>query len=709
MTSSSSLISIVFLRPAATPWPLKEDGNVRLSIKLKLFSAFAVVIGAMIAASLLSLHDMNQIDDCLTSVVDRSAKRLVLALEMQNSVETINRAEKNMLLEESQQGMEKYAADMKTAVASLKQQREAYRAIATEDGQRKLDQFATASDRYLALGDKVEVLALQNSAVRAQALLQGDYREALQSVQEPLRAIAGRQDVANRGALPASRLLNAMSDEMRGEQNMVMSNDDAITAKFEKEALASAAEVAQLRDVLGRLVGDEDRRSFEQFSERLGKWLKSGEEVRRLARENGKAHAFALTVTEGRESRLASETALNGLVDFARQEMARDKQESDAIYAQAQKTLVIFLALSLLVAVGMAAWIALSISRGVAQAGAMAEAVAGGDLSRTADIKGNDELSDLLNNVNSMVSRLRDVVTEVTSASSNVSAGSEELSASAEEMAEGSTEQASSTEEASASMEQMAANIRQNAENAQQTEKIARQSAGEAQASGEAVSKAVNAMQTIAEKIMIVQEIARQTDLLALNAAVEAARAGEHGKGFAVVASEVRKLAERSQAAAAEIGALSSETVKVAAEAGDMLVRLVPGIKKTAELVEEISAACREQDIGAEQINQAIQQLDKVTQQNAAASEEMSSTSEELAAQAEQLQATIAFFRLAEEPAARVAVQPVRAQKPAKRPAAPAAVVKPAKRANGKASGRGNGITLDLAASDGRDAEFERY
>ncbi len=166
-------------------------------------------------------------------------------------------------------------------------------------------------------------------------------------------------------------------------------------------------------------------------------------------------------------------------------------------------------------------------------------------------------------------------------------------------------------------MEEMAANIKQNADNAAQTEKIARQSSRDAEASGQAVNKAVGAMRTIAEKISIVQEIARQTDLLALNAAVEAARAGEHGKGFAVVASEVRKLAERSQAAAAEISTLSGETVQVATEAGEMLNRLVPDIQKTAELVSEISAACREQDIGASQINDAIQQLDKVTQQNA--------------------------------------------------------------------------------------------
>jgi methyl-accepting chemotaxis protein len=281
---------------------------------------------------------------------------------------------------------------------------------------------------------------------------------------------------------------------------------------------------------------------------------------------------------------------------------------------------------------------------------AVANAIASGDLTVEAKpLSDKDTLGIALEN---MVTKLREVVGQVTSAAENMSSGSQELSASAEQLSQGSTEQASSTEEASSSMEEMAANVKQNAENAATTEKMAGQSALDAEASGVAVGKAVEAMQTIAQKINIVQEIARQTDLLALNAAVEAARAGEHGKGFAVVASEVRKLAERSQAAAAEIGTLSVDTVKVAQEAGSMLAKLVPDIKKTAELVEEITAACREQDVGSTQINQAIQQLDKVTQQNAAASEEVSATSEELAAQAEQLQTTIAFFKLDERVAA---------------------------------------------------------
>ncbi len=234
------------------------------------------------------------------------------------------------------------------------------------------------------------------------------------------------------------------------------------------------------------------------------------------------------------------------------------------------------------------------------------------------------------------------VLTAIKNVSDGVADASLQMSASAEQISQGATEQAASVEEASSSMEEMSANIRQNAGNAQQTEQISRKAAEDAQVSGKAVAQAVKAMKEIAEKITIVGEISRQTNMLALNAAIEAARAGEHGKGFAVVAAEVRKLAERSQAAAVEIGKLSTSSMTLSEEASVMLDKLVPSIQKTADLVSEISAACNEQDTGVEQINQAIQTLDQVIQQNSSAAEEGASMSEELSSQAEQLRELIA-------------------------------------------------------------------
>ena len=273
----------------------------------------------------------------------------------------------------------------------------------------------------------------------------------------------------------------------------------------------------------------------------------------------------------------------------------------------------------------------------------IASTIADGDLTHRFD---RDKVHGVYADMKRMAERLSEVVTSVLSATDNVASGSEELAASSQSLSQGATEQAASVEEMSSSMEQMTSNIQQNAENARETEKIALQAAGDAQEGGQAVSTTVEAMKNIAEKISIIEEIARQTNLLALNAAIEAARAGEHGKGFAVVAAEVRKLAERSGSAAAEISDLSSNSVEVAEKAGSMLQKLVPDIQRTAELVQTIAAASSEQNEGASQINKAVQELDQVVQRNAAASEEMASTAEELSSQAQHLQQIMAFFRI---------------------------------------------------------------
>ncbi len=271
-------------------------------------------------------------------------------------------------------------------------------------------------------------------------------------------------------------------------------------------------------------------------------------------------------------------------------------------------------------------------------------ALSDGDLTGDVQNESPNELGRLMRSLGSMVEALKDVVHNVKNAAEMVATGSEEIAASAEQMSEGSTEQAASVEEISASMEMMANNIQQNMETAQETKDIAVRTARDANEGGDAVTKTVAAMRDIADRTSIIEEIARQTNLLALNAAIEAARAGEHGKGFAVVAAEVRKLAERSGVAAAEISELTGNSLQVAEKAGTMLEQIVVDIQHNEELVQEVAAASQEQHESAKQITTSIQHLDTVVQKNASFSEELSATAQELSGQAEQLQETMGFF-----------------------------------------------------------------
>jgi methyl-accepting chemotaxis protein len=339
----------------------------------------------------------------------------------------------------------------------------------------------------------------------------------------------------------------------------------------------------------------------------------------------------------------------------------------------------------------------------------VADQISQGDLTVTIQERSPQDklmqaLASMVRDLTSTVAEIRTIAGEVTAASMSISTASVELSS-------GATTQAASAEEASSSMEQMVSNIKQNADNAQQTDKIATKSAKDAQESGRAVVEAVTAMKEIASKISIIEEIARQTNLLALNAAIEAARAGEHGKGFAVVAAEVRKLAERSQKAAGEINQLSVTTVKVSEKAGEMLDKLVPDIQKTGELVQEITAASREQDTGASQLNKALQQLEKVIQQNASASETMAATTEQLTGQSDQLMSALGFFRTGDQPSGRTA------RSAAPRGARPAAASAPrtSSASTGgavsvRATSKSGGVSLKMGdGADDLDGDYERF
>ncbi len=522
---------------------------------------------------------------------------------------------------------------------------------------------------------------------------------------------------------PAARLdlaqqINiAQLEAIRQQKNLLTSRTADDTSGAIEKGNQARKDFAEAFAAVTKISTGEGQKSWDRVAELSKAFNQADDQIREFMKAGNQDAANNVSVTTARQAANDIDSTLDDILALEKQRMQAADDGAEVQYGTTRTMMISVAAAALVIAVLTAFWIANTISKGLARANTVVREVAEGDLTKMAEITTHDEIGELLGNVNIMIERLRGVVADALSASDNVSSGSQELSASSEQVSQGATEQAASAEEASASMEQMAANIKQNADNAAQTEKIARQSAKDAEASGEAVTRAVEAMRTIAQKIGIVQEIARQTDLLALNAAVEAARAGEHGKGFAVVASEVRKLAERSQSAAAEISSMSGDTVKAAADAGEMLGRLVPDIRKTAELVSEISAACREQDIGASQINEAIQQLDKVTQQNAGASEQMSATSEELAAQAEELQASIAFFKVDTAGASRAGTQKSVKKAPAKATKAPAAALrKPAPATHNfnhgqsvstqQARAKGFALDMSMGGPDASDDDF---
>jgi methyl-accepting chemotaxis protein len=426
----------------------------------------------------------------------------------------------------------------------------------------------------------------------------------------------------------------------------VINTDKAKKAEVENAIISGEAAVQKsLKEYEQFIADDKDKALLKADLDALAEYLPKIEPILEASRQQDDKKALEL---------LQLESTYAGKLDQALNEHAQynvdigKKSAAEAVVVQKNANWMALAISALLItaAATLGIWIVRSINKPLAETVDVANRLADGDLTMQIEVNSKDEMGQLKAAMKNMLAKLVQVVTDVKANAEALASASEEVSATAQSLSQASSEQAAGVEETSASIEQMTASITQNTENAKVTDGMATKAAKEASEGGEAVKSTVAAMKQIADKIGIIDDIAYQTNLLALNAAIEAARAGEHGKGFAVVAAEVRKLAERSQVAAQEIGEVAGSSVELAEKAGRLLDEMVPNIRKTSELVQEITAASEEQTSGVGQINSAVGQLSQTTQQNASSSEELAATAEEMSGQAEQLQQSMAFFHV---------------------------------------------------------------
>jgi methyl-accepting chemotaxis protein len=429
------------------------------------------------------------------------------------------------------------------------------------------------------------------------------------------------------------------------------------------------------------------RELLEKVKEARAGYLAPYERARAMLQAGRMEEGQDIAIREVVPRLAAVNDAWDALVDYEGKRMEEARADAQRAYDSARTSVLAIIVASVVLASVIAAFVTRSITAPVLKVVGLADRIASGDLRDNIRVESEDEIGRLQAAMRAMTERLQQIIGEVRCGADALSGAAAQVSATSQVLSQGTGEQAASVEETTSSLEEMGASIQQNAENSRQTEQMASGSAQGAEESGRSVTETLGAMKEIAERTSIIEEIAYQTNLLALNAAIEAARAGDQGKGFAVVAAEVRRLAERAQKAAKQIGELAGSSLKVAERSGLLLAELVPSIRKTADLVQEVAAASQEQSTGVSQISRAMSQVDQVTQRNASASEELASTAEEMASQAESLQSLMSFFRLDQEferlaqrsatpPVARRAPGPVRDGQP--HPALPVPAARPA-------------------------------
>ncbi|MEM6679254.1 MAG: methyl-accepting chemotaxis protein [Pseudomonadota bacterium] len=655
---------------------------MRLSIKAKLFGMLAIATVACGSVAILGLTSLQDMKARLVTLVDSSAVKVKLGAEIQESALLVSRAERNIILADSTAAMDRYAAVIDDERASLDAAVRELRPMLYPQAAALLDRFAAEWQQYVTTSDQIRRLARLNSNARARAQSQGSAREAFDALVEALNRMRGSYFLDDGVLLAIARLKQGVLAVQRAEKDTVLERATDGMEAYRESMEDQITEVEMGLNSLANRRGVEAA-DIEGLRPLWALYVAEARSVVETSFENGNQAAYDLSSENGTIESDAAVATIQQLITLNLDDMAQGRADAGADYQAASTLLVLISVVGIAISLAAGTVLAVSVSKGIGRAVTLARSVALGDLTARATVKGNDEIADLIHAMdemtaalrtkealaqriaggdltqrievaseadtlghalNEMRERLSGVIGSVNDSVLTLSSSSDHLSQTADQISSAASDQAASTQQASASVEEMTANFRQTADNAGETEQMAMRAADKARQSGERVANALEATETIVQRIGIIQDIARQTDLLALNAAVEAARAGEHGRGFAVVASEVRKLAERSQTAAVEIARLSESTLGLSREAGHMLTALIPDIQRTADLVQEISGSTREQGIAADQINQAIRQLDSVLQKGSGASNELSSSAQRLAGQAGALRETMAIF-----------------------------------------------------------------
>jgi len=623
---------------------------MNLTIRAKLIFTCGTLLVLLAATAGLGVYELANSNDRLDRIVRGPATAARIAATIRGAMAKASRAQRDLMLASNADERKAAAAEFDGFAQERTELRRQLGETANPSVSGQLDELDAIWRDTLEIEKEIRALKMKATTERATALALGDGRAQTAAVEAALHAV---DTELGKRAIPASvvRALAGVSRDVHmtetHETMVILVTDDAT---MDSELQASAALDAALRrdlDEIARVVATpEEHRAMDQLLAASTSWLDVHRNVRALGRENADAVAEQLSTAKYMPTVVKGGKTSDAIIAAEVASLDASRTTSQSAYASSRTLMIGGLVLAVVLGVVLTLLVVRYLSATLRAATELAHTVASGDLTHTVEVTNHDEIGTMVTALNDMVENLRRVARDVTSAATNVATGSEQMSSTAGQVAQGASEQGAATEQTTAAMEEMAASVQQNADNAQQTDRLASKASTDAQTSGQAVVETLSAMKNIAEKIGIIEEIARKTDLLALNAAVEAARAGEHGRGFAVVASEVRKLAERSSVAAAEISQLSRGGVTLAEGAGTMLTRLVPDIRKTADLIQEVSAASREQTTGIEQTNKALQDLDRVTQQNAAAAQQMAATATELSSQAQQLQTAVAFFKI---------------------------------------------------------------